>query len=480
VIVLGSSFLQDPDFIDALYILAVILFIVGLRGLAGPQTAVRGNKIAAVGMAIAVVATLLKPGVIPDTETAILMAFGVLVGTAVGVPAARSVKMTAMPQMVALFNGVGGGAVALIAWSEFRRRFTGDSGEWDTTVMIASLFAAIIGSISFWGSNIAFGKLQEILPGRPIKVPGQQLLNLILLLICVGSAIAIASGTHSEVVFILGILVAAAILGNMVVLPIGGADMPVVISLLNAFTGLSAAAAGIALDNFALIVAGTIVGASGSILTNLMAVAMNRSVPSIIAGGFGGGDAAPAGAPAGAGAGGTARSTSAQDAAIQLAYARQVVVVPGYGMAVAQAQHAVREMALALEKKGVEVKYAIHPVAGRMPGHMNVLLAEADVPYDQLKEMDDINPEFGRTDVSLIIGANDVTNPAANNDPGSPIYGMPILEVDKSQSVIVLKRSMSSGFAGIDNPLFYDPKTAMLFGDAKASVSEITTELGSL
>jgi NAD(P) transhydrogenase subunit beta len=347
------------------------------------------------------------------------------------------------------------------------------------TVMIASLFAAIIGSISFWGSNIAFGKLQEVLPGRPISVPGQQLVNLVLLVVCVGSAIAIASGTHSQALFVLGILVAAAILGNMVVLPIGGADMPVVISLLNAFTGLSAAAAGIALDNFALIVAGTIVGASGSILTNLMAVAMNRSVPSIIAGGFGG-DAAAASGSAGAGAGGSARSTSAQDAAIQLAYARQVVIVPGYGMAVAQAQHAVREMALALEKKGVEVKYAIHPVAGRMPGHMNVLLAEADVPYDQLKEMDDINPEFGRTDVSLIIGANDVTNPAANNDPGSPIYGMPILEVDKSQSVIVLKRSMNSGFAGIDNPLFYDPRTAMLFGDAKASVSDITSELAGL
>jgi NAD(P) transhydrogenase subunit beta len=478
VIALADSFLQDPDFIDALYILAVILFIVGLRGLAGPQTAVRGNKVAAVGMAVAVVATLLKPGVVPDVQTAVLIAVGVAVGTAVGVPAARSVKMTAMPQMVALFNGVGGGAVALIAWSEFRRRFSGESGEWDETVMIASLFAAIIGSISFWGSNIAFGKLQEILSGRPISLPGQQLINLILLVICVGSAVAIAAGEHSELLFILGILVAAAVLGNMVVLPIGGADMPVVISLLNAFTGLSAAAAGIALDNFALIVAGTIVGASGSILTNLMAVAMNRSVPSIIAGGFGGGDAAVAG-PAREG-GGTARSTSAQDAAIQLAYARQVVVVPGYGMAVAQAQHAVREMALALEKKGVEVKYAIHPVAGRMPGHMNVLLAEADVPYEQLKEMDDINPEFSRTDVSLIIGANDVTNPAANDDPGSPIYGMPILEVDKSQSVIVLKRSMNSGFAGIDNPLFYDPKTAMLFGDAKASVADITTELGNL
>jgi NAD(P) transhydrogenase subunit beta len=477
--VLATSFWQDDNFVNSLYILAVILFVVGLRGLAGPRTAVRGNKIAAVGMAIAVIATLIGANVIPDVQTAVLIAVGVVIGTAIGIPAARSVKMTAMPQMVALFNGVGGGAVALIAWAEFRGDFVGSTGAWDTKVMVASLFAAIIGSVSFWGSNIAFGKLQEILPGRPISVPGQQFINLALLLVCIGSAIAIVSGTHSQALFILGILAAAAILGNMVVLPIGGADMPVVISLLNAFTGLSAAAAGIALDNFALIVAGTIVGASGSILTNLMATAMNRSVPSIIAGGFGGGGEVPASAGASAG-GGTARSTSAQDAAIQLAYARQVVVVPGYGMAVAQAQHAVREMALALEKKGVEVKYAIHPVAGRMPGHMNVLLAEADVPYDQLKEMDDINPEFSRTDVSLIIGANDVTNPAANDDPGSPIYGMPILEVDKSQSVIVLKRSMSSGFAGIDNPLFYDPKTAMLFGDAKASVSDITAELGSL
>ena len=477
--VFANSFLQDHNFIEALYILAVILFIVGLRGLAGPNTAVQGNKIAAVGMLIAVIATLLIPGVLPDGETAVLIALGIAIGTVVGIPSALNVKMTAIPQMVALFNGVGGGAVALIAWAEYRHGFPGPDGDWYAKAMIPSLFAAIIGSISFWGSNIAFAKLQEILPGKPIKLPGQQLLNLVLLIVCVGSGVAIASGVHSEALFILGILVAAALLGNMVVLPIGGADMPVVISLLNAFTGLSAAATGIALDNFALIVAGTIVGASGSILTNLMAVAMNRSVPSIIAGGFGGGGALPAG-----GGGdvdrGPVRSTSAQDVAIQLAYARQVVVVPGYGMAVAQAQHAVRELALALEKKNVEVKFAIHPVAGRMPGHMNVLLAEADVPYDQLKEMDDINPEFGRTDVSLIIGANDVTNPAANDDPGSPIYGMPILEVDKSQSVIVLKRSMNSGFAGIDNPLFYDPKTAMLFGDAKASVSEITSELGQL
>ncbi len=478
--VLATSFLQDHNFISALYILAVILFIIGLRGLAGPNTAVRGNKIAAVGMAIAVVATLLQEGVVPNGQTALLIAIGVAIGTAVGIPAALNVKMTAIPQMVALFNGVGGGAVALIAWAEFRRRFPGPDGDWYMKAEIPSLFAAIIGSVSFWGSNIAFAKLQEILPGKPIKLPGQQLLNLVLLLICVGSGIALAAGNHSQLLFVLGILVAAGILGNMVVLPIGGADMPVVISLLNAFTGLSAAATGIALDNFALIVAGVIVGASGSILTNLMAVAMNRSVPAIIAGGFGGGGGAVAVGSGGDTDRGPVRSTSAQDVAIQLSYARHVVVVPGYGMAVAQAQHAVREMAIALEAKGVEVKYAIHPVAGRMPGHMNVLLAEADVPYDQLKEMDDINPEFSRTDVSLIIGANDVTNPAAKDQPDSPIYGMPILEVDKSASVVVLKRSMGSGFAGIDNPLFYDAKTAMLFGDAKASVGDITAEIKAL
>jgi NAD(P) transhydrogenase subunit beta len=297
--------------------------------------------------------------------------------------------------------------------------------------------------------------------------------------ICVGSAIVLAAGTHSQGLFIVGILLAAAVLGNMVVLPIGGADMPVVISLLNAFTGLSAAATGVALNNTALIVAGMIVGASGTILTNLMAKAMNRSVPAILAGGFGGAIAAPAGGP-GAEDRGPVRSTSAQDVAIQLSYARQVVIAPGYGMAVAQAQHAVRELEKALEKKGVTVKFAIHPVAGRMPGHMNVLLAEADVPYDLLREMDEINPEFGRTDVTLVIGANDVTNPAAKNEPGSPIYGMPILEVNASGSVIVLKRSMASGFAGIDNPLFYDPKTAMLFGDAKQSVSDITSEVQAL
>jgi NAD(P) transhydrogenase subunit beta len=461
--------------INGLYILAFALFILGLRGLTGPRSAVRGNLVAAVGMAIAFIATLLHRGVFHGSATPWLIALGLVLGVAVGIPAARRVRMTAMPQMVALFNGVGGGAVALIAWVEYRHHY---GGGFPLKAEIPSLLAAIIGSVSFWGSNIAFAKLQEILPGRPLKLPGQALINGALLIVCLGSLVALAAGVHSESLFILGILVAAAILGNMVVLPIGGADMPVVISLLNAFTGVSAAVTGVALNNTALIVAGMLVGASGSILTNLMAKAMNRSIPAIIAGGFGGAVAAPA--AAGSQDGRPVRSTSAQDVAIQLSYARQVVIAPGYGMAVAQAQHAVRELERALESRGVEVKFAIHPVAGRMPGHMNVLLAEADVPYDLLKEMDEINPEFPRTDVTLVIGANDVTNPAAKNEPGSPIYGMPILEVDKSGAVIVLKRSMASGFAGIDNPLFYDEKTSMLFGDAKQSVSEITAEVQAL
>jgi NAD(P) transhydrogenase subunit beta len=468
----ATSFFQNENFIAVLYIVAFSLFILGLMGLTGPKTAVRGNRIAAVGMAVAVIATFLIPGI----GNWGLIILGIVIGTAIGVPAARNVRMTAMPQMVALFNGVGGGAIALIAWSEFRHT-NGYSGE-ATYIAIFSLFSAIIGSVSFWGSNIAFAKLQELLPGRPISIGrAQQFVNLALLLIAVACAVAIVAGSTSQGLMIL-LLVAAAVLGNLIVLPIGGADMPVVISLLNAFTGLSAAAAGISLNNTALIVAGMIVGASGSILTNLMAQAMNRSIPSIVAGGFGG--VVTTGGGAGDDGDRTVRSTSASDAAVQMAYASQVVIVPGYGMAVAQAQHAVREMTKLLEAKGVEVKFAIHPVAGRMPGHMNVLLAEADVPYDQLKEMDDINGEFNRTDVSLVIGANDVTNPDARNKADSPIYGMPILNVDESRSVIILKRSMSSGFAGIDNPLFYGENTAMLFGDAKASVSEITEELKAL
>ena len=468
-----GSFLQDPDFIRVLYLIAFVLFILGLRLLTHPRTARRGNILAAVGMAFAVVGTLLYDFV----GNYLLIAVGIAIGTAVGVPAARSVKMTAMPQMVALFNGVGGGAVALISFVEYREALEITDSNPELEALIPIIFAAIVGSISFWGSNIAFGKLQEILPGRPIQLPGQQILNLTLLVVVIGCGVVIAAGTESQALFLV-ILLGAALLGNMFVLPIGGADMPVVISLLNAFTGLSAAAAGMALDNVALIVGGMLVGASGTILTTQMAEAMNRSIGNIIAGGFGG--VTVASAAAGDGEERPVRSAGAADVAIQLAYAQKVVVAPGYGMAVAQAQHTVRELADELEKRGVRVDYAIHPVAGRMPGHMNVLLAEADVPYENLKEMDDINPEFPQTDVALVIGANDVTNPAAREQEDSPIYGMPILDVDKAGSVIVLKRSMSSGFAGIDNPLFYNEKTAMLFGDAKSSVGEVLAEVQAL
>jgi NAD(P) transhydrogenase subunit beta len=460
--------MSREDVVNLLYIVGFALFIAGLRMVRGPRTAVRGNQVAAVGMGIALLGTLLDDR-IGDWA---LIVVGVVVGTAIGIPSARSVKMTAMPQMVALFNGVGGGAVALISLVEYRE--TG--GNLPLESLIPILFAAIIGSISFWGSNVAFSKLQE-LAWTKRRFPKLTALNAALAALVVGIAVVVAAGVESEALFWL-LLVAAGVLGVTAVLPIGGADMPVVISTLNAFTGLSAAAAGIALDNTALIVAGMLVGASGSILTKQMADAMNRSIGNVFFGGFGGG-----GGAVGAGDDGvdrTVRSTSAADVAIQLSYARLVVVVPGYGMAVAQAQRAVADLAAELEERGVEVLYAIHPVAGRMPGHMNVLLAEADVPYEKLKEMDDINGEFARTDVALIIGANDVTNPAARTVTDSPIYGMPILDVDKANSVVVLKRSMASGFAGIDNPLFYDPKTTMLFGDAKSSVGDVLAEVHAL
>ena len=392
--------------------------------------------------------------------------------------------MTAMPQLVALFNGVGGGTVALIAWAEFIETdgFAHVAQTPSVALVVGSLLAAVIGSVSFWGSLVAFLKLQESIPKnleRTLVKSAKlfQTSNAVLLLGAVAVACYLGLNPGSPSWLIVAVLVMAGVIGLFVVFPIGGADMPVVISLLNAMTGLSAAAAGLALDNTAMIVAGMIVGASGSILTNLMAVAMNRSIPAIVFGSFGG---ESAGSAVAGGAQGTVRATSAADAAIQMAYANQVIVVPGYGLAVAQAQHTVKEMASLLEAKGVEVKYAIHPVAGRMPGHMNVLLAEADVDYDAMKEMDDINGEFGRTDVTLVIGANDVTNPAARNDPSSPIHGMPILNVDSSRSVIVLKRSMSSGYAGIENPLFFLDHTSMLFGDAKQSVSAVTEELKAL
>ena len=472
--------------VDVLYIIAFALFIYGLMGLTGPKTAVRGNWIAAAGMGIAVVATLIK---VRDTASInwILIVAGLALGVILGVPPAKKTKMTAMPQLVALFNGVGGGTVALIAWAEFieTEGFSVFKPEQSPTValVVGSLFAAIIGSVSFWGSLVAFAKLQEnIIPKGVEKTFVKsaklfQAANIVLLLAAVAAAVYIGLNKGLPDWWMVLLLVLAGIMGLFVVFPIGGADMPVVISLLNALTGLSAAAAGLALNNTAMIVAGMIVGASGSILTNLMAVAMNRSIPAIVFGSFGGTDAAGGGP---GGDQGTVKATSAADAAIQMAYANQVIVVPGYGLAVAQAQHAVKEMADLLEEKGVEVKFAIHPVAGRMPGHMNVLLAEADVEYDAMKEMDDINGEFPRTDVTMVIGANDVTNPAARNDPSSPIFGMPILNVDQSRSVIVLKRSMSSGYAGIENPLFGAEQTSMLFGDAKKSVGEVIEELKAL
>jgi H+-translocating NAD(P) transhydrogenase subunit beta len=467
-----AVFEPGGDAATAFYIVAFSLFIIGLKRGTHPSTAKQGNLIAAAGMAVAVVTTLLLDGM----GNWGLIIIGLAAGSAIGAIASTRVKMTEMPQMVALYNGVGGGAVALIAWSEIRHGIS-LGGAMPLEELIPTLFAAIVGSVSFWGSNIAFAKLQDLIPTKPLSVPGQQFINAILGVgvIVLAIIIAINNDPPSQGLFIL-ILIAAAILGNLVVLPIGGADMPVVISLLNAFTGLSAAAAGFALDNVALIVAGTLVGSSGTLLTLEMATAMNRSVPNILFAGFGG-------APAVTASSGEQRpvtSIGAQDAAIKLAYADSVVIVPGYGLAVAQAQHAVKEMANQLEARGVTVNYAIHPVAGRMPGHMNVLLAEADVPYENLKEMDEINPEMPRVDVAVVIGANDVTNPAAKNDPNSPIAGMPIIEVSQANEVIVIKRSLSTGFAGIDNDLFYEPNTSMLFSDAKAAASEVAAEIEQL
>jgi NAD(P) transhydrogenase subunit beta len=467
-----AVFEPGGDAATALYIVAFSLFIIGLKRGTHPSTAKQGNLIAAAGMAVAVVTTLLLDGM----GNWGLIIIGLAAGSAIGAFASIRVKMTEMPQMVALYNGVGGGAVALIAWSELRHGI--EFGSMPLEQLIPTLIAAIIGSVSFWGSNIAFAKLQDLIPTKPLSVPGQQFINAVLGIgvIVVAVIIAINNEPPSQGLFIL-ILVAAAILGNLVVLPIGGADMPVVISLLNAFTGLSAAAAGFALDNVALIVAGTLVGSSGTLLTLEMATAMNRSVPNILFAGFGG---APSGGAAAEIGTRPHVSIGATDAAIKLAYADTVVIVPGYGLAVAQAQHAVKEVANELEARGVTVSYAIHPVAGRMPGHMNVLLAEADVPYEQLKEMEEINPEMARTDVAVVIGANDVTNPAAKNDPDSPIAGMPIIEVSEANEVIVIKRSLSPGFAGIDNDLFYEPNTSMLFADAKAAASEIAGEIQNL
>jgi NAD(P) transhydrogenase subunit beta len=457
---------------DALYLITIVTFIVALRFLSSPTRARHGNWIGAAGMLVAIAVTFAKSEIVSYWEIAV----GMVIGAVIGVAGARLVKMTAMPQMVALFNGVGGGAAALIALAELHRILP-PPGRPTYDVSTAIALSGLIGAISFAGSMIAFAKLQELIGGRPITYPGQNVGNVVLLVGLVVFAIALAAGVQDE--WLLWVVVGGgALFGVLFVLPIGGADMPVVISLLNAFTGLAVAIGGFELKNNVLIVAGMLVGASGTLLTMLMGRAMNRSIGNLLFGAFG--QVTAEAAAVAAGDGGTVRSASAEDVAVMLAYAHKVVFVPGYGLAVAQAQHDVRQLADLLEEKGVEVSYAIHPVAGRMPGHMNVLLAEANVPYPQLKEMDEANPEFSRTDVAVVVGANDVVNPDARANRGSPIYGMPILNVDDAQAVVVLKRSMNPGFAGIENPLFYNPKTVMLFGDAKESITKLAADVKNL
>jgi NAD(P) transhydrogenase subunit beta len=447
-----------------LYLVAAALFIAGLKRLSSPRTARTGNGIAALGMLLAVVVTLIGNGVSWP-----VVAAGVAVGSGVGTAAALRVKMTAMPQMVALFNGFGGLASALVAGAEFLRA---DAGALATDIMVSIVLSILIGTVTFTGSVLAFAKLQEILRGFPLTYRGQQAGNLVAALAMVGlGAWAVASHAAAPL-WAAG--AAGLVLGVLALLPIGGADMPVVICLLNSLSGLAAAATGFVVSNSALIIAGALVGASGIILTNLMCRAMNRSWGKVLFGAFGGTSAA---AHAAAGA---ARTTNAEDVAIALAYSSQVVVVPGYGLAVAQAQHALHGLTAALEKRGVRVAYAIHPVAGRMPGHMNVLLAEADVPYDQLLDLDDGNALMARTDVVLVVGANDVVNPSARDDPSSPIFGMPIIEADRARAAVVIKRSLAPGFAGIDNPLFYKEGTAMLFADAKQALHDLSAALGAV
>jgi NAD(P) transhydrogenase subunit beta len=458
---------------NLLYLVTIVTFILALRFLSSPAHARRGNQIGAAGMLVAIAVTFARSGLTSDWA----IALGMLIGGGFGAFAARRVKMTAMPQMVALFNGVGGGAAALVSLAELHRILP-DPGSPKVDIGLAIVLSALIGSISFAGSMVAFAKLQELLSGRPITYAGQQFVNAALFLACAVAGIALVAGVQDE--WLLWALVAGALLfGVLFVLPIGGADMPVVISLLNAFTGLAAAATGFELESNVLIVSGMLVGASGTLLTMMMGRAMNRSIGNVLFGAFGKVTAQAAAIAAGTD-GGHVRSATAEDVAVMLAYANKVILVPGYGLAVAQAQHDVRQLADLLEAKGIEVSYAIHPVAGRMPGHMNVLLAEANVPYPQLKEMDEANPEFSRTDVALIVGANDVVNPDARNNQGSPIYGMPILNVDNAQAVVVLKRSMNPGFAGIENPLFYNPKTVMLFGDAKESIGKLIQDVKTL
>lgn len=458
-----------PNTIQLIYLIATGFFIFGIKRLSSPATARSGNQLAAFGMLLGVVVTLFDQEIVSFE----LIIAGVLIGGALGAFAAKKVKMTAMPEMVAVFNGFGGGASALVAWGEFSRL---EPALFETQALVTTGLSILIGSITFTGSFIAFGKLKGFISGGRIALPGQNIINLLLTVVALGLVGWFTVSPELQVVF-WSLFALALLIGLFTVLPIGGADMPVVISLLNSYSGIAASMAGFVLGNNLLIISGALVGAAGLILTNIMCKAMNRSLVNVLFGAFGGEDE-----PAAAGELGdnSVQKTFADDVAIQCSYASKVVIVPGYGLAVAQAQHTLKEVASLLEKKGVDVKYGIHPVAGRMPGHMNVLLAEADVPYDQLYDMDQINPEFKSTDVVLIIGANDVVNPAAKTTPGSPIYGMPILDVDEAKRSIVFKRSMSTGYAGIENALFYSEKNQMFFGDAKKSLQELASAIKEL
>ena len=452
------------EFINLSYLLAAVLFIVGLKRLSSPATARSGNLMGATAMLIAVVVTLIDREILDYAQ----IGAGMIVGAAAGAVLARTIKMTAMPQMVAIFNGLGGGASAMVASGQFHKLTSGSTAV-ETDVGVTIMLGTFIGAVTLSGSLIAFGKLQGIVTSNAVNSPIIKVFNPILFLAIVGIMVYLVVIAEGSPAF-LGLIALALLLGILLVMPIGGADMPVVIALLNSYSGLAAAAAGFALDNMVLIISGSLVGASGFILTQIMCKAMNRSIWNVMFGAFGAqavsvGQVSPDGRQA--------QATSAEDSAIVLAYAKSVIFVPGYGLAAAQAQHQVKELADLLQSKGVEVKHAIHPVAGRMPGHMNVLLAEADVPYDQLYAMEDINDEFERTDVAVVVGANDVTNPVSRDVPDSPIYGMPILNVDRAKNIIFIKRSLSPGFAGIDNPLFYNPKTKMYFADARRALTDL-------
>lgn len=455
-----------PQVIDLSYLVAAVLFMLGLKRLSSPATARTGNRLSMLGMAIAVAATLFKQEILSFN----LILIGVAIGAAIGAVAATKVKMTSMPEMIAMFNGCGGGASAMVATSEYHRL----SPHFEMFMLTTLLLSVIVGLVTFAGSIIAFGKLQGIISGRPVVYTGQRLVNGLLGITVVVLAVSVYS-VPSDISIFYGLIAIALLLGVLLVIPIGGADMPVVISLLNSLSGVAVSMTGFVLSNNALIIVGSLVGAAGLILTRLMCKAMNRSLANVLFGAFGAvekGVAAAGAAPAGA-----VKSYTIEDAATMLENARAIIVTPGYGMAAAQAQHAVRELADLLEERGVEVRYAIHPVAGRMPGHMNVLLAEANVPYDKLFPLEDINDDFAHTDVALVVGANDVVNPAAKNTPDSPIYGMPVLNVDQAKTVIVLKRSMRPGFAGIENELFLKDNTMMVFGDARQTLQKIIAHL---